>query len=138
VGTHSYFLTLRTFSGVTCFTDPALVNAVWLQFRHSAAANQIDVLAYCFMPDHVHLLVKGTSIHSDLRAFVNMGKQRAAYAGKPWLGGRLWQPGYYDRVLRDDDDAHDFIKYILENPVRAGLANAANDYPFAGAFTTAQ
>ncbi|PYR64618.1 MAG: hypothetical protein DMF87_22555 [Acidobacteria bacterium] len=53
-------------------------------------------------------------------------------AARPWLHGRLWQRGYYDRTLRDRDDAHAVIKYILENPVRGGLAKSPHEYPFIG------
>ena len=105
---------------------------MWLQFAHVAASNDFDVLAYCFMPDHLHLLVKGKTQDADLRVFVSTAKQRAAYVARTFIRGRLWQPGYFDRILRDEDDAYAVIKYIRDNPVRAGLVQAADDYPFSG------
>lgn len=44
----------------------------------------------------------------------------------------LWQEGYYDRVLRAEEDARAVARYILENPVRAGLAPAPAAYPYLG------
>ena len=44
----------------------------------------------------------------------------------------LWQEGYYDRVLREGDDPKQVARYIIENPIRAGLAQSANEYPFLG------
>jgi len=45
---------------------------------------------------------------------------------------RLWQPGYHDRILRDDESTEATARYILENPVRGGLARQIGEYPYAG------
>jgi hypothetical protein len=45
---------------------------------------------------------------------------------------RLWQDGYYDRVLRPDDDPKKIARYIIDNPVRAGLVRSPLDYPLLG------
>ena len=84
------------------------------------------------MPDHLHLLVEGITAKADLRVFVAEAKRMAAHAAKPFIRGRLWQPGYYDRILRDRDDAYKIIRYILENPARARLPEAQRKYPFVG------
>ena len=87
------------------------------------------------MPDHVHLLVEGLAVASDLRRFVRIGKQRSAYQYSRASGGRLWQEGYHDRVLRRDDDLRVAARYVLENPVRAGLVAAIEDYKYSGSDT---
>ena len=56
----------------------------------------------------------------------------ASYAAGKWIHGRLWQSGYFERVLRDEEDAHDVARYILQNPLRAGLVATPQDYPFLG------
>jgi len=40
--------------------------------------------------------------------------------------------GFHDRVLRDEDDTAAVVRYILENPLRAGLVQGAADYPWIG------
>ena len=47
-------------------------------------------------------------------------------------GYRLWQKGYYERVLRDEDASAEIIRYILANPVRSGLVAEPAEYPFWG------
>jgi hypothetical protein len=47
-------------------------------------------------------------------------------------GQKLWQRYGHDYVLRDSEQTGDVIRYILENPVKAGLCARAHDYPFAG------
>lgn len=61
-------------------------------------------------------------------------KQRSGWRFKNETGHRLWQEGYYDRVLREDDDPYGVIAYIVNNPIRAGLVASPADYPFWGSF----
>jgi putative transposase len=44
----------------------------------------------------------------------------------------LWQQGYFERVLRNDEGTLTVIRYVFENPVRAGLVERYEDYPFLG------
>ena len=48
------------------------------------------------------------------------------------MGGRLWQEGYHDRVLRPEDDVRLYARYVLQNPVRAGLVEDVSTYKHAG------
>ena len=82
------------------------------QLLSTAAKLEFSVLAYCVMPDHIHALVESRSDTA--------------------VGQFLWQPGYHERILRDDQTTETVIRYVLENPIRAGLATALGDYPFAG------
>jgi len=84
------------------------------------------------MPDHLHLFLEGTSDNADLREAVRVWKQRTAFEWKAATGSRLWQPGFHDRVMREGDDDRLVVRYVLQNPVRAGLVNTACDYPWSG------
>ena len=50
------------------------------------------------------------------------------------FGTRLWQRYGFERVIRDSEQTFVVARYILENPVRAGLVNAIDEYPFSGSF----
>ena len=84
------------------------------------------------MPDHVHLLLTGTSPDSDLRRLINLWKQGTGYIHQQVTRSRLWQGGYFDHVLRGEEDRTDVIRYLLANPIRAGLVDHLRDYPFWG------
>ena len=84
------------------------------------------------MPDHLHLLVEGQSDDADLIAFAKDVKQRVAYRRQCKRAGPVWQKGYYERVLRDDEATLIVARYILENPVRKGLVREPRDYAFSG------
>ncbi len=81
------------------------------------------------MPDHAHLLVEGIAETSDLKRFAKMAKQRSGGLYRRRHDQRLWQEGYFERVLRDKDDVRSFAQYVIDNPLRAGLSS---DYPYVG------
>ena len=93
------------------------------------------VIAYCFMPDHLHLLVEGTDPASQLTEFVRIFKQRSSFHWKKAFGSELWQRSYFERVLRGDESSIDIARYILANPLRAGIVESVENYPFLGSLT---
>ena len=128
VGRARYFLTFCTCRRVRAFADPEVAAQTLEQFRRTATIERFEILAYCLMPDHAHLLVEGLTANSDLRRFAKMAKQRSGGVHRRRCGARLWQEGYFDRVLRDRDDAGEIARYIVNNPTRAGLSS----YPHVG------
>ena len=132
LGPYRYFLTFCTSERRETFRDAAVAHLVLTQFRRTARASAFAILAYCLMPDHVHLLVEGTAADADLRRFVKRAKQGTGQAYMHRAGEPLWQEGYYDRVLRPTDDAKAVARYIIGNPVRAGLVRVPSEYPHLG------
>jgi REP-associated tyrosine transposase len=132
VGSHRIFLTMCTFRRRTLFVAPAIVNAVAMQFLQRALRERVEAVAYCFMPDHLHALVAGESEDSDLKQLITAFRQSSGYWYRQTTGNRLWQEGYFDRHLREDEDTFDVVSYIVANPVRGGLCASATEYPFSG------
>jgi len=132
IGLHRYFPTFCARSRQTVFADPIAARETVAQFRRTASDEHFLVFAYCLMPDHAHLLVEGATERADFRRFAKMSKQRSGAAHALRCGGRLWQEGYHDRILRKDEDVKEIARYILENPARAGLVRAPADYPYLG------
>jgi putative transposase len=131
-GLHHYFVTVCVLDRRAVFTDAAVVESAQSHFLKQAVRFACAILAYCFMPDHVHLLVDGTLENADLQSFVARAKQKSGFDFAAGHHHRLWQKGYYDRVLRDDEPIPDVIRYISNNPVRAGLVVEPVEYPFWG------
>ena len=84
------------------------------------------------MPDHLHLLVDAMNDGANLKAFVKMAKQRSGASHALCGLGRLWHEGFWDEVLRVDTDPMPAIRYMFENPVRAGPVKTPRAYPFLG------
>jgi len=131
-GMHHYSLTFCCYRRRDVFVNREVVAVALDQILRSAAEWDFVVIAYCFMPDHLHLLVEGSEETADLTAFARDVKQRTGYHWRDKRSGILWQHGYYDRVLRDGEPPLAVARYILENPVRARLVVRPRDYPYSG------
>ncbi len=132
IGFYRYHVRIATWNRVRHFMDGEVARMVRERLLTFAANHDVAINAYCFMPDHVHLLLAGRCPHAQLRTFIGAWKQNTGYAFRRMrTGARLWQPSYFDRVLREVEGNETVARYILENPVRAGLAARLGDYPYA-------
>ena len=131
-GLHRYFLTICVDQRRPRLILPSHVRPLTSQLLTTAASYRFAVLAYCFMPDHMHALLEALTDDANFCDCVRIFKQRSAFHWKRNTGEVLWQRSYYDRVLREDEDTPAVARYILENPVRAGLVSSPLDYPFIG------
>ncbi len=131
-GLQRYFLTICTAERKALFSNAVLVNAALSQIRRSATTYAFSLIAWCFMPDHLHLVVEATSEDADCRAFVVLLKQLTGFHCRPLCKGGLWQRGYFDRILRDEESTEEIVRYVLGNPVRAGLARTLGEGPYSG------
>ncbi len=101
--------------------------------------NQIsfDLHAVVVMPDHVHIILtpliddRKTEIFS-LAKITQPMKAISAHEINGRLGrhGRIWQEESFDRVLRSSEKLDEKITYVLNNPVRQGLVNIPEEYPW--------
>ncbi len=132
LGLHRYSVTFCVLDRRSVFTKADVVESVLSHFLEEATTFACAILAYCFMPDHVHLLVEGTSEDADLRSFVTRAKQKSGFDFAAHHKRRLWQKGYYERIVRDDEPTTEVIRYIIANPVRAGFVIEPSEYPFWG------
>jgi putative transposase len=81
LGVHRYSLTICTERRQRLFKRGHVVLLVLSQISRSAADHQFAILAYCFMPNHLHLLVEGLADTSDFRRFVANAKQYSGFDG---------------------------------------------------------
>jgi REP element-mobilizing transposase RayT len=85
--------------------------------------------AFVVMPDHLHWLfeLKGGG---DLSNVVGRVKSYSSRLVNQMTGssGPLWQPGFHDRALRAEEDLRAVARYVVMNPVRAGLAKSPRQY----------
>jgi putative transposase len=134
-GLHRYFLTVCTLDRARHFTRETTVSMAVSQILQSGSDHDIDITTYCVMPDHIHLLATGTTEAADLCSFMKIAKQKVGWDFRQEKGTYLWQDGFYDHVLRTEDATPAVIRYIINNPVRAGLVSRPQDYPSWGSQT---
>jgi putative transposase len=117
------------------FAEAQSVEVVLGQILRAAEDERFAIVAYCFMPDHLHLLVEARSESSDGLSFITRAKQLSAFYYSERFGHRLWQRYGYERTLRDEDTTLVVAKDILEHPLRAQLVENPQEYPFSGSTT---
>ena len=79
--------------------------------------------AYVVMPDHIHWLFQLDK--GDLSAAIKRIKSLYAKQSKR----KVWNKGFYDHGIRADEDLMSTARYIVANPLRAGLVDKIGDYP---------
>jgi len=99
--------------------------------KNTFAEDGINIYAYCFMPDHLHILL-GSDERTDIVKCIRKFKQLTGYRVKSQFGFTLWQKSFYDHILRKEENIREVARYILENPVRKGLVDDFRNYPFLG------
>ena len=88
-----------------------------------------DLVAFCIMPNHVHLvfmpLEKGEGVFHSLTEILQSLKRHTARQSNLILGrsGAFWQDESYDHIVRDEAELERIIKYVLYNPVKVGLVD---------------
>jgi REP-associated tyrosine transposase len=92
--------------------------------RHGIDKFNVALGRYVIMPDHVHLFVRGGR-NFTLSVWVGGLKHAISVALK---SPKLWQPGFFDHILRSDESYAEKWNYVRGNPVRAGLVKGAGDW----------
>lgn len=106
------------------------INKIVKYTIHFPEGKEYNLLAYCIMPNHVHLvfqLLKGNRGISKIMQSIKRisGRDINRVLGEK---GHFWQKESYDRLVRDDKELYFTLEYVLNNPVEAGLAAAQEEW----------
>ena len=126
----AYHVTTTTYNRMPLFQDWRLGRFVVHALRHSQNQNQAETLAFVVMPDHLHwLFMLGNAL--SLSTLMSRLKGRSGRQVRQTLGAArpTWQHGFYDHAIRRDEDLRATARYIVANPLRAGLVTDIGDYP---------
>lgn len=126
-----YFVTIVLAErDAACFRDFHCARLAISQMRHLHESGAIHSLAWVVMPDHVHWLFQ-LGEKATLSEVVKAYKARTARAVNDYLGrrGALWQKSFYDHALRAEEETRQIARYIVANPLRAGLVKTIGEYP---------
>jgi putative transposase len=124
-----YLVTTVTYGRVRLFTNLHFGRIVVRTLHRPSTTACAATLAYVVMPDHLHWLVQ-LRPGGDLSQVVKSVKAGSAFEINRARAtrGRVWQPSFHDHALRKDEDLHDVARYVVCNPIRAGLVRRLNEY----------
>ena len=127
---HVYHVTACTLGRRPVFEKLETARAVIHELKTADRAGRSETLAFVVMPDHLHWLVRLAGKHS-LSRVMNLMKSFSALRINECLGrqGQVWQRGFHDHGVRNEEDIASIARYIVANPLRAGLVDRLGDYP---------
>jgi len=105
----------------------------WICLTRSLGALSTDTYTWCYvaMPDHVHWLMQldgALDLSRCVQKLKSLTVKELRRCG--FSNSAIWQRGFHDRALRDEEDLKTVARYVIANPVRAGLVDSIRDYPF--------
>jgi REP element-mobilizing transposase RayT len=132
----SYSTPIYFITAVTAGRKPLLasdtVHAALREYAHANACEGRAMGRYVVMPDHLHFFLR-LSAEEKVSEYVRWLKSavtRCVREGQ--THGYVWQPGFFDHVMRSTESYTEKWAYVRENPVRAGLVAMADDWPYQG------
>ena len=126
-----YLVTTTTVERTKLFENFHAACAASHCFEDRVVLGDAAMLAWVLMPDHAHWLIE-LSERDALDAVVNRIKSASARHANRALErkGALWSAAFHDHALRTEDDLPGTARYVVANPLRAGLVKRLGDYPF--------
>ncbi len=119
-----YHIIATTLQRVPVFSDFNRARIAIRVLMDEDKRGTVSTLAFVLMPDHLHWLVQ-LGEHANIGNVV--GRVKSLVARR--LDVPVWQAGFYDHALRKDEDVATVARYIVANPIRAGLVRRIGDYP---------
>ena len=125
-----YFVTTVTEQRIPWFQVFDFARLLCQALQQPASLGDASNLCWVVMPDHAHLLLQLDSVPLD--RVIQRFKSRTAIRLNREIGrtGRFWQPSYFEHAIRAAEDVRDVARYIVANPLRAGLVKRVGDYPY--------
>jgi putative transposase len=131
-GHGTYFITASTFHKQSPFQSERMAGLFIDTLLHYRAQRNYLLHEFVLMPDHFHLLITPTL---TLERSLQLIKGGFSFRARKELGfgGEIWETSFYDIRVRDIEDCYAFRHYIHQNPVKRGLAERPEDYPYSSA-----
>ncbi|MFZ5561488.1 MAG: REP-associated tyrosine transposase [Pseudomonadota bacterium] len=126
----TYLVTTVTHERRPIFQDFTAARLLIANMRRLQDEARLDSLAFVVMPDHLHWLFSLRPAHA-LSEVLRLLKGRTARRLnlQRQANGEVWQEGFHDHALRREEDLQATARYIIGNPVRAGLVQSVRAYP---------
>lgn len=126
---HSHLLTTVAAYRRPLFRDVDAARTVCRSLHNTACWGDAMLLCWVLMPDHWHGLLQ-LGPKDNLATVMGRFKSLTAKGLHCMQPGLVWDRGYHDRALRAEEDLRAVARYIVGNPLRAGLVRNVLDYPY--------
>ena len=126
-----YLVTIVTQGRRSLFKRLECGRVVVCSLQYAEKSGIALTLAYVVMPDHLHWLMslENQSSLSNVVGRIKRNTSRQINRHLGYTGVGVWQRGFHEHALRGEEDVRDVARYIVANPLRAGLVKRVGDYP---------
>ena len=134
VENHCYFITSTTKDRSPIFADEENALILWNIINNQRERDRFYLLGFVIMPEHLHLMIipRGETSASFIMQEIKKGSARLINKSKK-RQGKLWMDEYYDHIIRTENELMEKTRYIHYNPVKRGLVDDEQEYPFSSA-----
>ena len=131
----TFFITSKTIEGKAVLQTERMANLFIEVLRSYMRARKFKIHDFVVMPNHIHVLLS-LKLDLSIEEAVKLMKGNFSYRAKkeleyPW---EIWQKGFSDVPVTTEASFIQHQKYIDENPVKAGLAKSAEEYPYCSTY----
>ena len=130
---HSYFFTVVTANRSPVFAEDKNIQLLRTAFRDVRLRKPFTIEAICVLPDHMHCI---WTMQNDCNYSIRWQMIKTYFSRRyrhqhPELKQtKIWQPRYWEHVIRDQDDFNKHVDYIHYNPVKHGLIKSVKDWRY--------
>jgi putative transposase len=124
----AYFISAQTWTRTPFFRHARWAECLIETIRHYDQSCY-RLHAFVVMPDHVHLLLMPLETLEKAVQVIKGGFSYRAHRAFDWKG-EIWQPGFSDHGIRDEEDWNQHLSYIRGNPLKASLSQNSVAYPY--------
>ena len=129
----TYFFTVVTYNRRPLFRDPGLVVILEEAINRIRDRHPFEIEAHVTLPEHLHALwalPEGDANYSTRWRLIKEAVTRACASQTDERAGPIWQPRFWEHVIRDERDFVRHLDYIHLNPVHHGLVAKPSDWPY--------
>ncbi|MDY6875006.1 MAG: transposase [Chloroflexota bacterium] len=148
---HVYYITTVVYNRLPIFTKSAYVIPLIDSLNFYRYQHRFRLLGYCIMPDHLYLIIwlygesTVSEIMHDYKRFISgrLARQAKVEGNQAWLDAfraageetgrgehKVWQDSFWDKIIYNERTLRQKLNYIHRNPLRAGLVECPEDYPY--------
>jgi putative transposase len=120
--------------GPSWLIKPDIANIVSEAIRYRDG-KVYNLIAYCIMPNHVHMVCTPMFLQEEVLSLARVMQSLKGYTA--WKANKVlglkdnfWQHESYDHVVRDDAELERIVNYVINNPVKAGLCETWDAWPW--------
>lgn len=128
----TFHIVIKSLNQERLFANRRDFNTLAYILFEATVLHEYSLLAFCIMPEHAHILCKPGNI--AIKHFIDLVRFRFEFAYKRNVNNKsVWETSFRQDILTDEQIISTAI-FILNNPVRNGIATSAIDYPFSFAY----